>query len=141
MSASLVSQQETIARDVVDGIGDAWARNDPNAFANAYTDDATMILSGDRYFTGRETIRQVATRQFESAHRNTTLLQNIINVRALGDDTIVVITEGGVLAPGETVPAPERALHATWVLAKKNDSWQIAAYQNSRDADTVLPGA
>jgi hypothetical protein len=30
---------------------------------------------------------------------------------------------------------------ATWVLAKKNEGWQIAAYQNTRNADGELPGA
>jgi|SRR5882757_5575238 len=140
MSASLTSLEGTIARTVVDGIGEAWARNNPNAFADAYTEDASMILSGNRYFRGRETIRQVATSQFGSAHSQTTLLQNIVNVKALGADAMVVITEGGVLAPNETVPAPDRAIHATWVLARTNGSWLIAAYQNSRDADSALPG-
>jgi uncharacterized protein (TIGR02246 family) len=140
MSTSLTSQAEITARNVVDGIATAWASNDPNAFADTYTEDACMILSGNRYFKGRETLRQVVVSQFGSAHKRTTLLQNIIDVRAVSDDAIIVITEGGVLAPGETLPAPERAIHATWVLANDNGSWRIASYQNSRDADSALPG-
>ena len=132
---------ESAARAVVDNIGKAWAANDANAFADAYTVDGTMILSGDRFMQGRETIRTMATQQFASAHRGTTLLQNIVEVRALGSDAAVVITEGGVLAPGETAPAPERAIRATWVLQKQADEWLIAAYQNTRNADGQLPGA
>lgn len=132
---------EQAARDVVDGIGNAWAANDPDAFADAYTVDGSMILSGDRYFKGREVIRAVATQQFKSAHQGTTLLQNVVDIRFLNPSAAVVITEGGVLAPGETEPAPERAIRATWVLAKENDAWLIAAYQNTRNADAQLPGA
>jgi uncharacterized protein (TIGR02246 family) len=42
----------------------------------------------------------------------------------------VLITEGGVLAPGETVAA-ERLIRATWVVAKQDNGWQLAAYHNS----------
>jgi len=132
---------ETAARSVVDNIGKAWAANDPNAFADAYTAEGTMILSGDRFMQGRETIRTIVAHQFVSAHKGTTLLQNVVDVRPLGRDAAVVITEGGVLAPGETTPAPERAIRATWVLEKQAGNWLIAAYQNTRNADGQLPGA
>ncbi|MEU4767019.1 SgcJ/EcaC family oxidoreductase [Actinosynnema sp. NPDC023794] len=125
---------------VIDGIAEAWADNNPDGFADLYTTDATMVLSGDRFFRGREVIRKVAVEQFKSAHKGTTLLQNIVVSRLLTDDTAVVVTEGGVLAPGQSEPSPERALRATWVLAREDGKWLIAAYQNGRLADTPLPG-
>jgi uncharacterized protein (TIGR02246 family) len=137
----MIVQDEIGIRDVIDGIAKAWESNDPDAFANLYTEDASMILSGDRYLTGREMIRTVVTQQFKSAHKGTTLLQNIVDMRFLGPEAAVAITEGGVLAPHETLPAPERSIRATWVLTKENDGWLIAAYQNTRTADTTLPGA
>lgn len=127
-------------RGVVDGIAASWAANDPHGFADAYTEDASMILSGDRYFSGREVIRKVVVGQFQSAHRGTTLLQNIVDMRFLSPDTAVVITEGGVLAAGETEPSADRAIRATWVITQENDAWKIAAYQNTRNADQALPG-
>jgi uncharacterized protein (TIGR02246 family) len=132
--------EETAARGVVDSIAEAWAANDADAFADAYTEDASMILSGDRYLRGREVIRTVVGQQFKSGHQGTTLLQDIVDVRFLSPAATVVITEGGVLAPGETQPAPERAIRATWVLAKENNAWLIAAYQNTRNEDSELPG-
>ena len=42
-------QEATGVQEVIDGIAKAWADNDPNAFADLYTADASMILSGDRY--------------------------------------------------------------------------------------------
>jgi uncharacterized protein (TIGR02246 family) len=102
---------------VIDGIAEAWADNNPDGFADLYTADATMVLSGDRFFRGREVIRKVAVEQFKTAHKGTTLLQNIVDTKVLSDDAAVVVTEGGVLAPGQSQPSPERALRATWVLA------------------------
>jgi uncharacterized protein (TIGR02246 family) len=134
--------EEKAARGVVETVGKAWGDNNPDGFADAYTEDATMILSGDRFFRGREVIRKVAQQQFSSAHKGTTLLQNVVDLRFIGPGTAVIVTEGGVLAPGETEPAPDRAIRATWVLAKKPDQkWYVAAYQNTRNADAQLPGA
>ena len=136
------STEETAARGVVEAIGKAWADNNPDGFADAYTEDATMILSGDRFFRGREVIRKMVRQQFASAHKGTTLLQTVVDLRFLSQDTAVIVTEGGVLVPGETAPSAEREIRATWVLAKQPDQkWSIAAYQNSRNADNPLPGA
>ncbi len=127
-------------RGVVDGIATSWAANDPHGFADAYTEDASMILSGDRYFSGREVIRKVIVGQFQTAHSGTTLLQNIVDMRFLSPETAVVITEGGVLVADETEPSADRAMRATWVITKEDDAWKIAAYQNTRNADQTLPG-
>jgi uncharacterized protein (TIGR02246 family) len=134
--------EEAAARDVVDRVGRAWARHDGDAFADSYTKEATLILSGDRFLEGREAIRAVINHQFKAGHANTTLLQDIVNFRFISDGVAVAITEGGVLATGESKPAPERAIRATWVIAKQDDGeWLLAAYQNTRDADVSLPGA
>ncbi|MEJ2858938.1 MULTISPECIES: SgcJ/EcaC family oxidoreductase [unclassified Saccharothrix] len=132
---------ETGVRAVIDGIGRAWADNDADAFADAYTQDATMVLSGDRFLRGREVIRTVVRQQFATAHRGTTLLQDVVDLRFLGPGAAVATTEGGVLAPGEAQPAAERAIRATWVLVDDGGQWRITAYQNTRMADETLPGA
>jgi uncharacterized protein (TIGR02246 family) len=134
------TDEEIEIRGVVDHISKVWENHDPDGFADAYTQDASMILSGDRFLQGREVIRKVITQQFKSAHKGTTLMQNIVDVRFLTPESAVAITEGGVLASGETLPAPEREIRATWVFSKENGAWLIAAYQNTRMADGTLPG-
>jgi uncharacterized protein (TIGR02246 family) len=131
---------EAAVRAVPDRIRDAWGAHDAAAFAAAYTSDATMILSGDRYFQGRPSILQAIKHSFAGDHKGTTLLQNIVNFRVIGPQTAVLITDGGVLAPGETVPAHERELRATWVIAKENGEWLVAAYHNGRPAGEQLRG-
>ncbi|WP_326846091.1 SgcJ/EcaC family oxidoreductase [Streptomyces kaniharaensis] len=48
-----------------------------------------------------------------------------------GPDFALVVTQGGVLAPGETEVAGERAIRATWMLARQDGGWLIAGYQNT----------
>ena len=43
----------------------------------------------------------------------------------------IVITEGGVLMAGEAELPAERMVRATWLLAKEDGQWYVAAYQNS----------
>jgi uncharacterized protein (TIGR02246 family) len=53
------------------------------------------------------------------------------SVRYLGEDVAVVISEGGILMAGQTEPAAEGRVRATWVLAKRDGQWWVAAYHNS----------
>jgi uncharacterized protein (TIGR02246 family) len=53
------------------------------------------------------------------------------SVRFFGPDAALIITEGGILlADQDEVPA-ERLVRSTWVLVRKSEQWQVAAYHNS----------
>lgn len=133
--------REATARDVVEEVNDAWAMNDADRFADLYTDDATFILSGDRFFQGREHIRSELTQSFAGPHKGTRLLTYVVDGRLLSPGLAILVTEGGVLLPGQSEPDWERALRATWVVVKESDRWRVAAYQNGRQADGALqPG-
>ena len=133
--------EEAAARDVVDRVNAAWGRNDPDAFADAYTEDATLILSGDRYFSGREHIRQALHQSFEHEHKGTRLLTEVVSFRWIGPQVASMVTEGGVLIPGESSPNWERALRATWIATRGADGvYLVASYQNGRRADGSLRG-
>ncbi|MFC8370535.1 MULTISPECIES: SgcJ/EcaC family oxidoreductase [unclassified Streptomyces] len=111
-------------------IVEAWAAYDADAFAEVFTPDGTLILPGV-YEKGRDAIRNFAAAAFAGPYQGTRVTGTPIDIRFANEGAGVLITRGGILAPGETEPAPERAVHASWVVVKRDGRWFLGAYQNS----------
>jgi uncharacterized protein (TIGR02246 family) len=52
-------------------------------------------------------------------------------VRFLNEETAIVISEGGIVFPGQNAVPSECMVRATWVLAKRDARWCVAAYHYS----------
>ncbi|MFD0692246.1 SgcJ/EcaC family oxidoreductase [Actinomadura fibrosa] len=130
-AASTIADERSAVARAPERISAAWAAGDGDAFAAACAEDATMILPGDVCLHGREEIRTFMTRAYTAQYKNTRVTGQPITMRFLGDDVSVLVTQGGVLLPGETEVAGERAIRATWVLVRKDGEWLISAYHNS----------
>jgi uncharacterized protein (TIGR02246 family) len=115
---------------VTQKLGAAWAKHDADAFAEQFTDDATMILAGV-HRSGRQEIRDYMAEAFRGRFAGTRVTGKPISVRALGDDVAILLTVGGVLEPGDTEPRPQRAIHASWLVVRDGSRWLLAAYQNT----------
>ncbi|GAA3748857.1 SgcJ/EcaC family oxidoreductase [Salinactinospora qingdaonensis] len=112
----------------------AWKAHDAEAFAEVFTEDATMILPG-LYRKGRDEIRSFMAAAFAGQFKGTQVTGDPLDIRLFNGTAGVVVTQGGVLAPGESEVSDERAIRASWVVVKENGEWKLAAYQNSpRDA-------
>lgn len=127
---STSDEQRAAAAKAPQRIVAAWADNDADAFAAACTEDATMLLPGDVYLKSREEIREFMATAYAGPYKGTRVTGQPINLKFLGDDVGVVITQGGVLMPGETEVSREQAIRATWVLRKRGDDWLVSAYHN-----------
>jgi uncharacterized protein (TIGR02246 family) len=108
----------------------AWEANDAEAFAADYTDDATVVQPGV-YKKDREEIRATMAAAFAGPLRGSRATDHPAAIRFLTGDTAVVISEGGIIFPGQEAVARERLVRATWVLVRRGDAWRIAAYHNS----------
>jgi len=108
----------------------AWSNYDADAFAAVFTEDGTMILPGI-YQKGRPGIRAFMVAAFAGPYQGTQVTGQPIDVRFLNSETGVVITQGGVLAPGQTEVPPDQAIHASWIVVKQDGTWLLAAYHNS----------
>jgi uncharacterized protein (TIGR02246 family) len=112
----------------------AWATSDADAFAAVFTEDGSVILPGGVYLKSRVEIRDFMAAAYAGPFKGTAVAANPIDVRFISPDTSLMITEGGVLLPGETQVAEERAIQAMWVSVKRDGEWKVAAYQNTRVA-------
>ncbi|WP_433386162.1 SgcJ/EcaC family oxidoreductase [Micromonospora sp. KLBMP9576] len=108
----------------------AWAEQDADAFGAVFVEDGTMILPG-LFLKGRDNIVGFMREAFAGPYRGTRVTGQPIDVRILNSEVAVVLTDGGVLAPGETTVADERAVRASWLMVKRDGGWSLAAYQNS----------
>ncbi len=115
----------------------AWAYQDADSFAEVFVEDGTMILPG-LFKKGREEIRAYLTEAFKGPYKGTQVTGRPLDIRFFGPDSGILLTQGGVLAPGETEVSDGQSIRASWVVVKRDGQWRLAAYQNS-PAKKALP--
>jgi uncharacterized protein (TIGR02246 family) len=108
----------------------AWAYADADGFAAVFTPDATMILPGVM-LTGQDAIRAYMAEAFAGVYQDTQVTGRPLAMRFLTSDVCLMLTMGGVLAPGESEPTPQSAIRASWLAVRTADGWRLAAYQNT----------
>lgn len=124
-------EQDLAAVVAVSGrIVSAWDGNDAQAFAEVFTEDGTMVLPGV-YRKGRQEVRAFMESAFAGPYKGTRVTGTPLDLRFLGPDNAVIVTQGGVLAPGDTEVSDKQGIRATWVVSREGGEWRLAAYQNS----------
>ncbi len=126
----MTSIDDSAVRDTIRGVYTAWEANDADALAALWVKDGTVVQPGI-YRQNRDEVRAGMAAAFAGPLRNSTVVDEVRSVRFLGDEAAVVISEGGIILAGETERPAERAVRATWLLARQDGTWRIAAYHNS----------
>ena len=123
------TDRQTI-RDVLADLYKAWAAGDAEAFVTEYTEDATVVQPGV-YKKDREEIRTTMAAGFAGPLNGSRVAAHPVDIRFLTDDTAIIVSEDGIIFPGQDAVASERLVRATWVLVRRDDAWRIASYHNS----------
>jgi uncharacterized protein (TIGR02246 family) len=121
---------EPAIRSLMDELAAAWAAQDAVAFAELYTEDASVVttVSDER---GREAIRASLAAGFASRLKDTTTTETPSRIRFLSDDVAIIDSVSGVALPGEAAARPEMLRRSTWVISRTGGRWLVAAYHNS----------
>ncbi|MFL6163719.1 MAG: SgcJ/EcaC family oxidoreductase [Jatrophihabitantaceae bacterium] len=129
--SNAATADQTEVEEVPGRIVAAWHAKDADAFAATFTEDGSMILPGDVYLTGRQRIRDFMAEAFSGPYRGTQVTGTPLAVKPLADDVVLVLTQGGVLADGESEVPAANAIRASWLLRRVDGRWLITAYQNT----------
>lgn len=124
------SDDEAAIRSVFEDSYQAWAAGDADGMVASYADDASVIMPGVLR-DGRDVIRDSMALAFAGPLQGTSTLDNQVSVRFIGADAAIVISEAGILFPGQSEVPLENRVNCTWVLEKQDGAWRIAAYHNS----------
>jgi uncharacterized protein (TIGR02246 family) len=114
--------------DALDRIRDAWNAGDADAYADQFTEDATYVIFAGLISQGRAEIRDDHLPVFEKWQRGSRMSMRVIDVRMLGDDAAVVVTEGGV---GKREPIAHDKVQ-TFIFVRDGGRWRCAAFQNTK---------
>jgi len=116
--------------DVLARLYQAWEAGDAEAFVADYTEGASVIQPGV-YEKDREEIRTNMAAAFAGPLSGSRVAARPVDVRFLTGDTAIVVSEDGIIFPGQDAVASEGLVRATWVLVRRDGGWRIASYHNS----------
>ncbi|GAA4417695.1 SgcJ/EcaC family oxidoreductase [Actinokineospora soli] len=108
----------------------AWAYHDSETFAGVFTEDGSMTLPGV-HLKGRKAIQDYLVAAFAGVYKGTQVTGKPIDMRPLGPDAAILMSQGGVLDPGESAVAHHSAIRAAWVVVRQDGQWKLAAYVNT----------
>jgi uncharacterized protein (TIGR02246 family) len=80
---------------------------------------------------GRDQVRDYMEKAFAGEYKGTQVTGHPLNFKFLSESSAVLLTEGGVVHPGENKPTNERAIRAAWIVVKEDGRWLLASYMNS----------
>lgn len=131
MSVNSVSTAaESAVRDVPEQTTAAWGRHDVDGFAAMFSHDTNVVIAGS-YLVGREAVRSYMSAAFSGPLKGTRVVSDPVHIANLAPGMALLVTAGGVVLPGETQVAPERAIRGSWLLADEGEGWRIRAYHSS----------
>jgi uncharacterized protein (TIGR02246 family) len=93
--------------DVLARVYRAWEAGDAEAFVADYTEDASVIQSGV-YEKDRQEIRTNMAAGFVGPLKGSRVAAHPVDVRFLTDDAAIVVSEDGIIFPGQDAVASER---------------------------------
>jgi uncharacterized protein (TIGR02246 family) len=124
-------EDEKAVLTVAKRIQAAWKSNDADTFADVFTENGSLLMR-DNQLKSREEIRSYMTEGFNGPLKGAHVKGWPIEVKFFTDEVAMVITEGGILMPGDTDIAAGNFIRATWIIVKQPDGQlNLVSHQSS----------
>lgn len=123
-------EDEKAALTVPVRITAAWRRNDPDMFAEIFTENGSLLMQ-DNQLKSREEIRAYMAAGFAGPLKGAHVSGWPLHVSFLSPGVAMVITQGGIIFAGETERPPEREIRAMWILVEQDGEWKLFSHQSS----------
>jgi uncharacterized protein (TIGR02246 family) len=111
-------------------IQQAWEINDPDLFAETFTDNGSLLMQ-DTQLTSREDIRSFMRSGFQGPFQGARVRGWPLSVSFLAEDVAVVVSQGGIILSGESEVSDQRKVRVTWVVVRQDGGLRLLSHQSS----------
>lgn len=115
----------------------AWAAHDMTSFADLYHEDCTFIAWTGDIWHGRDTVEKGMAAVHKTVFRNSIQRKRIDGLQFLAPD-VALVHLWSTLTGDERQPDKVVRSRNTLVLTKREGTWKILSFQNTRLADSIL---
>lgn len=126
-------------------IAAAWSEGNGRAIGALYAETGTLVAGDGTVVRGLDAIARYHDQQFRSVLRETrldvtcaarssdhTFGQGDCQIQHLAPGIALLQTQGGIVWPNERELLPRHRGIQSFVMLKRDDSWRIALFQNTR---------
>ncbi|MGZ5426382.1 MAG: SgcJ/EcaC family oxidoreductase [Thermoanaerobaculia bacterium] len=127
---------ETAIRKIIQDEVAAWNRGDATAYSRQFATDGTFTNIRGQFFTGYDAFLKQHEVIFQTLFKNSTLRQEIVSLKFIGPNVVVVETLNSVsgmpaTSPGTAADSKGRLrTRLLQVVARQDGEWKIVAYHN-----------
>jgi uncharacterized protein (TIGR02246 family) len=137
-SRAQVKQDEAAIRNILQEEVAAWNKGDAQSYSRHFAADGTFTNIRGMFFTGHQAFLDKHEEIFKGMFRGTVLRQDVVSLRFIRPDIIVVETLTWVSGFSPSGPPPGTQTDAQGrlrtrllqVMVKSTDGWKIAVYHN-----------
>ncbi|MBM0259431.1 SgcJ/EcaC family oxidoreductase [Micromonospora sp. 4G55] len=116
--------------DLMDGLIEAWDRNDADAYGALFTEDATYTTYVGTHYDGRRDITEGHRALFGGFVKDTRLASSWLGMRFLSADAAVVTGRGDTFTGSR--PDDLGKVQTYTVVRDADGAWRIAAFHNTQ---------
>jgi uncharacterized protein (TIGR02246 family) len=119
------------SQDVAQAFQDAWNAHDMQALGSLFQEDATFVNRFGHYVRGVKEIVALHAPIHETIYRDSTLMNEVIDVIPIADGAAVVHFWSRLTAGAAHPAGPHQVdTRILSVLTRRNDTWRIKALEN-----------